>query len=248
MSRLPPIRPAMPPIGVAAAASAAPNTTAMAAAITKSFQTNNEPIRRVRMIGIVFSNPGSTFAKSEIIPQIPDWHVRSGKSIDLYFAGYSRIRPLESKSEFGVQEVPIPGTNSNWFYSPEHFDKFRREIQAKAAWSWSGARDLLLANARFDVDRVIAVPDFTSTMTCQLNAMKKDEAIESVEKFVESIFKFAESDATYVADPTSAFSDAQGFKIARSAAKRWIISLLPTKLGATYRKAEHFVVRNLALS
>lgn len=83
--------------------------------------------------------------------------------------------------------------------------------------------------------------DFSCTICCRLDAMKGDDAIQSVETFFETCFHFAEIDDT---DPIWGFSDAQGIDVAGSL-KRVVLSFLPKGLDADYKKAEHFEVRKV---
>ena len=66
------------------------------------YRYNTVSIKRVRMVGIVFARPNSPLAKSEIIPQIADWHFRSGNHIDFFFAGYTTSR-TSSRIHFPFQ-------------------------------------------------------------------------------------------------------------------------------------------------
>ena len=194
----------------------------------------------VRLVGIVFARPSSPLAKSEIIPALADWHHRSGDHIDFFFPGYHQHALLP-----GFIPVEIPGMGT-WGYSPEIFNNFRQEIESKTKWQYSGACDLLLTNARIDSSTQEAEIDFGSTIVCQIESMKEDKAIPSVERFFESIFRFAESAGNL--DPTWGFSDEQGLSVAGSALKRVVLSLLPTNLDADYRKAQHFAIRDVAIT
>jgi hypothetical protein len=197
--------------------------------------------KRVRMVGLVFATPNSPLSKAEIIPQLNDWHYRSGDHIDFYFAGYTYPRsPVD-----GYVEVMIPGGQS-WLYSAERFDAFRKELESRTTWEYGGSCELLLMNAQFDADVQQGNLDFGSLVCCQLDAMKRDEAIQSIERFFEKVFRFAES--AKGDDPTWGFSDKQGIGIAGSALKRVVLSLLPKGLDADYRKAEHFTVRDIGLA
>lgn len=193
---------------------------------------------RVRMIGLIFARPNSPLARDEILPQINDWHYRSGEHIDFFFAGYTYSHPVVP----GYQEVPIPGSEP-WLYSAQLFDAFRKDIEARTAWKYSGGCELLLTNAHCSPSSATVSLDFSTTICCRLNDMKDDEAIRSVESFFESVFRFAETASG--ADPTWGFSDTQGVAIAGGAIKRVVLSLLPKSLDADYRKAEHLVVRNV---
>lgn len=85
--------------------------------------------------------------------------------------------------------------------------------------------------------------DFTSAIVCDLDRMISDGAIQSVRRFFEEVFRFAEKAGGD--DPTWGFSDRLGGGIATSALKRAILSVLPANLRREYCRAEHFVVRDL---
>ncbi len=193
---------------------------------------------RARMVGIVFANPNSPLSKAEIIPQLNDWHYRSGDHIDFYFAGYTYPYPPAS----GYIEVPIPGSDP-WLYSAERFNAFRQDFESRTTWKYGGSSELLLMNALFEPSAQRGQLDFGSMICCQLDAMRNDEAIQSIERFFESVFRFAESSNDE--DPTWGFSDKQGIGIAGSALKRVVLSLLPKGLDADYKKAAHFAIHDV---
>jgi hypothetical protein len=199
---------------------------------------DGDPTARTRMVGVVFARPNSPLARDEIIPQINDWHFRSGDHIDFYFAGYTYPHPLVA----GYQEVPIPGSDP-WLYSSGRFNAFREDLESRTAWKYRGACELLLTNARYDSVADRARLDFSSTICCRLDEMLKSESIRSIETFFEVIFRFAESASDE--DPTWGFSDARGLDVAGSALKRVVLSLLPKELGEDYKRAEQFVVQDV---
>lgn len=110
-------------------------------------------------------------------------------------------------------------------------------------WRYSGGCDLLLANSRFDSSKEEAYIDFSTSVVCQLDQMKRDGAIISVETFFEDVFRFGE-DASGD-DPTWGFSDRMGSKVAVSAFKRLILSLIPKKLGEDVTRAAHFAITDI---
>jgi hypothetical protein len=203
------------------------------------YRYDDDPSRHVRMVGIIFARPNSPITKADILPQINDWHYRSGDHIDFYFAGYT----ASSDGAPGYIEVSIPGSRP-WDYSALHFEAFREEFELRSKWKHSGSAELLLLNANFEPQAKEVRLDFTSLVCCQLDLMKSDQAIQSVERFFESVFRFAE--AADDTDPTWSFSDRQGINIAGSALKRVVLSLLPRGVEAEYRKAEHFAVRDVS--
>lgn len=200
---------------------------------------NGAPGPRVRMVGVVFAPPQSPISKAEIVPRIGDWHYRSGDHIDFWFAGYS----ASSDGADGYVAVQIPGMRP-WDYSAQRFSALREEFEARSLWRHSGSAELLLLNARCAPPANTVQLDFSALVCCQLDLMKADQAILSVERFFESVFRFAESAGG--TDPVWSFSDRQGVGIAGSALKRAVLSLLPMGVEADYRKAEHFAVRDVA--
>ncbi len=192
---------------------------------------------RVRMIGLCFARPTSALAKSEIFPQLPDWHYRSGSHIDFFFPGFTDF----SKEE-GALELSMPGRGT-WYYSSKFFDTFRQQIERKTLWKYSGGNDLILVNARYREDLEEPEVDFSGAIVCQLDSMKDSKAFPSVEQYFESIFRFAEE--TSDRDPTWRFSDRKALSIGGSALQRVALSLLPGGIGAEVEKAKHFAVKDI---
>ena len=88
------------------------------------YRYDDDPSLHSRMIGVVFARPNSPIAKTEIIPQLNDWHYRSGDHIDFFFVGYAYPPPAVP----GYIEVSIPGRDP-WLYSSERFNAFREDIE-----------------------------------------------------------------------------------------------------------------------
>jgi hypothetical protein len=188
------------------------------------------------MVGLLFVPDQARLAKDEIVPSLDYFHCRSGDHIDIFCAGYSRycFTPDERKV---TEDVPP------WMFSTEAFNRFRHEIEHRSRWRYSGEADLLLMNGRRENDES-AILDFKSAIVCDLDRMIRDQAIHSVRRFFEDVFRFVESVKT--PDPTWGFSDEMGVRIGGSALKRVILSLLPKDLGADYRRAEHFAIRDVS--
>jgi hypothetical protein len=191
----------------------------------------------VRMVGILFARPDSPLAESDIIPSLRFFHQLSDNHIDFFCAGYG----VESRwdDEPDLQEVVrIDGVL--WKFSNRAFLGVCTEFENRTRLKYSGGVDLVLTNARFDRQAERAQLDFGTTVFCQLDQMKKDGAFPSIEQFFMAIVRF--SSQAKNDDPTWGFSDQQGLRVAASALKRVILSLLPKKLANDYNKARHFVV------
>ena len=193
----------------------------------------------VRMVGLLFAPPETRLAREEIIPGLQYFHYRSGNNIDFFCAGYRRYGP-----DPGSDEKIVTNDRPPWIFNLRMYDEFRRQIQQRSSWRYSGEADLILMNAEFKESARNASLDFTSAIACDLDRMVKDQAIQSVRRFFEDIFKFAETAQT--ADPTWGFSDEQGLRVGGSALRRLVLSLLPRHLGDDYKRAEHFAIRNIS--
>jgi hypothetical protein len=192
----------------------------------------------VRMIGLLFVQSRLRIAREEIVPNLAYFHHTSGATIDFFCAGYGRYwyPPPEDQEEVTADHPP-------WLFSLTLFGKFREEIEKLCTWQYSGEADLLLMNAHINPEDDVARLDFRSAVVCDLEKMKHDEAIRTVPRFFEDIFKYAEKAPAN--DPTWGFSDNMGLHIGGNAIKRVVLSLLPRKLDDDYRRAEHFAVRDI---
>lgn len=219
----------------------APNFDQVERSLTYAYKHRYEPLdpAKLKMVGILFARPNSSLAKSDILPILSDFHVRSADYIDFFFAGYANgPRDLP-----GYEPVPGPAGES-WGYHPKDFENFRRELEKKTKWRYSGGADLLLTNASYDMKKETASLDFGSTIVCQLETMKSQGAIKSVEVFFEDIFRFAES-ATGD-DPTWGFSDQQGGRAVGSALQEIVLSFVPKSIRSQAVRVAHFGVVDLS--
>jgi hypothetical protein len=159
----------------------------------------------IRMVGLLFAPPETRLAREEIIPSLEYFYHRSGNNIDFFGAGYRRYGPDPGPGEKSVTDDDPP-----WIFNLRKYDDFRRQIEQMSSWRYSGEADLLLMDAKFNAVAKNASLDFTSAIACDLDRMMRDGAIQSVRRFFEDTFQFAETAQT--ADPTWGFSDEQGLR------------------------------------
>ncbi|MEP9320439.1 hypothetical protein ABKS89_25060 [Pseudomonas sp. LABIM340] len=189
------------------------------------------------LIGICFARPSSQLAKSDIIPQIPDWHYRSGNSADFFFAGFSDHPRDESSVELDLV------VQRRWYYNSRAFNEFRRDIEERTSWQYSGASDLILCVAKWDRRREQAKIDFSLAIACQLDSMKDTKAFASVEQYFEEIFRYAENN--HLAPNIVELSDRLGAQRAGQELKRAVLSLLPSQVGSAFDRIAPHAVKNI---
>lgn len=186
----------------------------------------------VHMVGLLFVRPTSALARTDINPNIPYWHHRSGEHIDFFCAGFPTLwDPTKGPDEQLMAAFSAPD-----------FNELRKEIEQRSKWRYSGGMDLILVNA-YCTD-VSAELDFSCAIACDLVRMKEDGAIVNVEAFFEQIFQYVEHRASE--NPVWEFSDAAGLRVTRSAIWNLVISLFPKALQKGAKQARYYAVTNIA--
>lgn len=192
-----------------------------------------------QMVGFLFARPDLPLARDEIVPSLNYFHHRSGEKIDFFCVGYGWFSPPNVAPD--QREVHVSGRNEmGWGFSARRFDEFRRDIEKETNWRYGGGTELLLTNAFLPHGSQRVELEWNSVIRCDLDRMKTDGAIIGVNQLFEEVFRYA--DTASDADPTWAFSDAQGIRMARSGLKRLFLSFLPKSLGEEVRQATHFAI------
>jgi hypothetical protein len=190
----------------------------------------------VKLIGILFALPNAEITKNEILKHLDWYHVRSGKYIDFYCAGYGPASPNDPKAIY-QQELRIRG----WYFNPIHIDSVARKIEKTTGWRFNGETTLILTNAKYDKVNYQSYIDFDSMIACNLEEMVKIGAIRTVRGFFDKIFEYAEKAPKN--DPTWGFSDKMGLQKISEALISFVASLLPGDLENKIRRIAVFALR-----
>jgi len=205
---------------------------------------------KVRMVGILFTRPVTNLAQDEIIPNLEYFHARTGENIDFFCAGFCAYVPPASGVECVLdntgQEVMLKDSNIHWQFDNRGFDRFRRDIEVRTEnkWKYSGESDLILINAKYDLQTHTASLDFSSAIVLNLSKAIADKAILSTSELFEDIARFAESHSGD--DPTWGYSDHRGKKIGKSVLLDVLMAILPESVRDRFRDSFHFYVRDLS--
>lgn len=201
-----------------------------------------QPARRpAKIISLLFSHPATELAKSEIIPFLTHYHLRSSDAVDVYCMGYGNDWPDD---HFVDQSVVAKVGNDTWQFSETAFHSSIDDFQQQTRWRYSGETDLILLNCMLLDDNAVHL-DLESAMVCNLEQMIRDEAISSVRHFFNAIFTYV-NDAVRQ-DPTWGFSDKQGVQLVKGLLKDSVLGLLPDVVAKKYRQGEHLAVRDISL-
>ncbi|MFT3807259.1 hypothetical protein [Arenimonas sp.] len=215
----------------------------------QAFLRRGAPEESVRLVGLLFARQASPLAQKEIIPNLAYFNARSGDNVNFYCGGYW-AGDLPPDPHTGRVQV-----GNGWVYSDERFDEFRKQVEQRSAWRYSGGADLILLNARFQRLSLLrqmmnsgeateVVLDFSSAIVLPLEALRHQNIIPGVEQFFESIFRYAEEQDG--CDPTWGFSQKVAGSHAGSYLLELILSLLPAQLGKSAKELAHFAVRDIS--
>lgn len=196
--------------------------------------------RNSKLIGILLSHPQSTISKNEIVGHLNYFHHRSGEAIDFFCVGYGADWP---ENHYPDRNTITKIDGVEWLFSEKAFTNVVQDLETETKWQYSGETELLLISARKEENGKTKM-DYSSAIVCNLEIMQKDQAFTSVRSFFEGIFRFARRNSR--CDETWDLSDQQGLKVGQSALKDAVLSLLPSNIKSSYKKAEHYAVRNIA--
>ena len=199
-----------------------------------------EETRSSKLIGILLAHPNAPLAKSEIVDHLNHFHHRSGEAIDFFCVGYGAYWP-DNHYPDQTKIVKIDGVD--WLFSDKAFSQVIDELEKETKWQYSGETELLLISAIKDEEGNTSL-DYGAAIVCNLEAMLKDKAFSSVRAFFEGVFRFAKKHSC--SDEAWALSDNKGLQVGGAALKEAVLSLLPKSLKESYKKAEHYAVRDLA--
>lgn len=194
----------------------------------------SNPTATVRLVGLLFARPQTSFVMSELLPSFGYYHERSGDNINFYCPGFVSGFDPGTYSD----DASALGT-----YSDSQFNEIRSKIEARSSWRYSGGADLLLTNAR--LSHGCAYLDFSSAIAVDLIKLKAEKVVDSVDSLFERIFQYAENQDG--SDPTWGFSDRSGLRLVGSALKNMLLESLPKGLQKDAKSAFHFVVSDVSL-
>jgi hypothetical protein len=134
-----------------------------------------------------------------------------------------------------------------WIFSEGNFNRFRREIETRTRWRYSGGTDLILANAMAGTRPDKAEIDFSTAINANLEKMKADGEFLETGMLFERVFRYAEEHGADQDDPAWGFSDATGLRLAGSALKELLLAALPDSVRKDVRRAWHFAVTDIGV-
>lgn len=150
--------------------------------LTRYFPENQD--NQARIVGLLFAQPTS-FTNEEIFSQIDYFHNRSGSNIDFFCVGYQPHDSNENKP------ISVTVADQNWHFDSNVFNNFRRELENKTKWRYSGGVELVLFDTYLKNTRIVT--DFSDSISINLQKIKNITPGSSIGELFENIFRIAES-------------------------------------------------------
>ena len=210
------------------------------------------------LVGVLFARPEFDVVSKEILASLRYFDARSSNCAWFFFAGYKSRAELDGvydddgETGFWRSHSLYPATKFNrvsketdWYFSPEEFNKIRGRFQDESEWAYKGGVELLLVNMKR------AVPsaedewffDFSTTLLLRLDNLKDSKIADGVGILFEKIFQYSE--AVEPDDPVGGLSDYLGLRTTGDSVIKSLLALLPYELGAEFRKVASLAVRDM---
>lgn len=212
--------------------------------LVSSYKYFSGTSEKVRLIGILFAPPDAKLSKEEFIPRFSYFNQEAGENIDFFCAGYTDGGTGEAADGLEYISTGIKAKNCEWAFSNDSFIRFSEEISSRSRWKYSGECDLILLNAFYNSDKQSVELDFSRAIVCQLDQMKKDEAIFSLASFFQKIFHYAKYPDQ--SDPSRSLSNLLGGEKGGAALMRFILSFLPKDLGKDFARLAWFTTKDIS--
>lgn len=141
-------------------------------------------------------------------------------------------------------KTEVPG-EKRWLWSAEYFNSFLQEVERRTLWKYSGECDLILATSRYRFQTQAEI-DFSSAILITLDDLKKSSDLQSVSRFFEEVFRFAEEQNGE--DPSFGLSDHLGMRVVKKGIWHTLLEFVPKFLRSDVETAKNFAVRDISKS
>lgn len=193
------------------------------ALVAERFESGGIARNRPHLIGLIIGRPSEPLLAEQIIPSLGYWHHRTATYVDFFCVGFTRAKE-------GFDEKRFAAT--------------LRQIESKTNWTYSGGTDLMLVNASYEPGSRSVKLDYREALAVTLENVIKVDGYERLSLFFERIIQTAKGSCGE--ESPGAVSDALGGKLAISALKGLVTSLLPESVRQEARDAFLFAVRDVS--
>jgi hypothetical protein len=195
---------------------------------------------KVKLIGIIFSQPAHSLVATQILPNLEYYNIRSSNNIHIFFAGYGVDWP---DGKYPDQKEVAIVKNNKWFFSSHAFNECLKDFEKRTIWHYSGETDIILTNMSLDPFEERPVLNLDSSISLNLASMINCKTISSVMELFENLFKHtAQQEGN---NPTWGFSDKIGIDHIKDAIKRLVLSCLPKGIDSDLLKIEQYAVKDI---
>ena len=159
------------------------------------------PNRKLWLVGILLCRPALKLAQEEIIPSLSYFHRESGKNIDFFFAGFD---DNPAKNAEGVSVKTGITSRPEWHFDVDEFTRFAGDIHDKTnkRYRYTGGCDLILVNCLYSKSGEVWL-DFDNSALAPLEVLRNQGRLPDTSHFFKSIFDYCR--AANTGDPAWGF-------------------------------------------
>ncbi len=137
------------------------------------------------LVVFLFVRPSLNGAK-EIIDEFNYIHYNSGSYCSIYAIGYTNDSMSKYDSFAKIQGIQ----NSEWYYSDATFVQFKRYLEKRLKWRYSGEIEMIILQSNPDGGNIL---NFTNYIAVDVLHGIRKEYIESFSRFMESLIRSSQS-------------------------------------------------------
>lgn len=126
--------------------------------------------------------------ETEILKEFEYIHYNSANYCSVYAIGYTD--DAEKDKTYRKVEVYM---DNDWFYSPKAFTEFKKKLEKRIQWRYSGEVDILILQNNPGCSNSL---NFQNYVAIDIKKGIKEGYIDSFQRFMESLIKSAESRCT----------------------------------------------------
>ncbi len=137
------------------------------------------------LIIFLFVRPSLAGAK-EIIDEFNYIHYNSGRYCSIYAIGYTNDSTSSYDSFTKIKGIQ----NSEWYYSDATFVQFKRHLEKRLKWKYSGEIEMIILQSNPGSSSIL---DFRNYIAVDVLHGIRKEYIESFPRFMESLIRSSQS-------------------------------------------------------
>ena len=157
-----------------------------AASTYEEIERIEQTIENQEIVVFLFVRP-TTDDALDIIKEFEYIHYNSGKFCSIYAIGYTN--DFDKANDKSYRKIDVDN-NREWYFSTEAFVDFKRKLEDRINWRYSGETELLILQNNPEKKNVLNLSNYVAI---DVNKGIREGYIDSFQRFMESLVRSSES-------------------------------------------------------